>query len=752
MQISPNLPALLPAPSESLPAPGFYMRVESPQGPEAASPSVPLSHYLWVLRRQVWKIAAFVVGCMSLTLFVSLRLQPIYESTASVDVDRQAPSEVIGQDSIRTAALNDADQFLATQIKIIQADAVLRPVALQYNLLERENQFRGLTPAEIQVRRADPISLKRLSVKRPPNTYLLQISYRSPDPVLAAAVANAIAESYLAHTYTIRIRSSASLSVFMEKQLGELKAKMERSSLALAQFERELNVINPEEKTSILSSRLLQLNTEYTNAEADRLRKEAVWNSMKSGSLEAAQVSTQGESLAVLIQRLHEAQQRFAEVKTTFGSTHPEYRKAASQVAELQQQFDDTRQNIAGRIEVDYRQALNREEMLRGAVAAIKSEFDSLNAHSFEYQQLKREAETDKTLYDELVRKIHEADINAGFQNNNVRIADTARPVHKQVFPKLSLNLLLAFLFALLLAVGASVLADTMDTTVRDPEQASRYLGTDVIGMLPWVRNTLQLDRIPSPETAATALAKAAATNGNGNGNGHGDYRKSYYRTISGFGEAIRTLRNTIVLGDMDSRLRSILITSASPAEGKTTAAVHLAVAHAMQGKKTLLVDGDLRRPGVHKQFGLTPVAGLSTVLTGESEWRSVLLSPEGRPNLSILPAGPPSRHAADLVGPRIGELLDEFAKNFDMVIVDAPPLPGFAETLQMATAADGVLVITRAGSTRRKQISAVLLTLKRIRANVLGVVMNQVKRDTAADGYYYYGYYRQQRYYQHQS
>ena len=740
-----KFPALPSASSENLPARGFYVAVSPPQSTDIEAPPVPLSHYLWVLRRQAWKIATFVVTCVLATLVISARLEPIYESTASVDVDRQAPSEVIGQDSVRSAALNDSDQFLATQIKLIQSDSVLRPVAEQYNLLERETQRSGLDSEKLQQRRRAPVALKRLKVSRPPNTYLLQISYRSADPQLAAEVANSVANSYLTHTYTIRIRSSASLSSFMEKQLDELKAKMERSGEALAQFEKELNVINPEEKTSILSARLLQLNTEYTNAEADRVRKEAAYNSMKSGSLEAAQVSSQGESLNALTQRLNEAQQRFAEVKTTFGANHPEYRKAESQLAAVQKQFDAARVNIAGRIEVDYRQALNREQMLRSAVGQTKAESDSLNSRSFEYQQLKREADADKTLYDELVRKIREADINAGFQNNNIRIADMARPANKPVFPNIPLNLLLAFLFAMLLAVGAAVLADTMDTTVRDPELASRYLGTDVIGILPAVRKTLQLEMAAPPETSTTALTRAYSADSNL------DHDKGYYRTISGFGEAIRTLRNTILLGDLDSRLRSILITSASPAEGKTTAAVHLAVANALQGKRTLLVDGDLRRPSVHRKFGITPEVGFTNVLMGQADWRSVLIHPEGRTNLAVLPAGPPSHRAADLIGPRMTELLDDFSKDFDLVIFDAPPLLGFAETLQMATAADSVLVITRAGETRRKAVGSVLGALRRVRANVIGVVLNQVKQDTTADGYYYYGYYRSE-YYQKQA
>src|SRR5262249_44025380 len=163
----------------------------------------------------------------------------------------------------------------------------------------------------------------------------------------------------LEHTYNIRIRASANLSTFMEKQLEELRAKMERSDTALAKFERELNVINPEEKTNILSAQLLQLNTEYTNSQAERIKKGAAWESIENGSFEAAQVSTQGEALKKLVERLNEAKQSFAEVKVQFGVRHPLYIKAAADVGELEHQVEVTRTNVSQRVQVEYQQAVN---------------------------------------------------------------------------------------------------------------------------------------------------------------------------------------------------------------------------------------------------------------------------------------------------------------------------------------------------------------------------------------------------------
>jgi succinoglycan biosynthesis transport protein ExoP len=222
----------------------------------------------------------------------------------------------------------------------------------------------------------------------------------------------------------------------------------------------------------------------------------------------------------------------------------------------------------------------------------------------------------------------------------------------------------------------------------------------------------------------------------------HGANASNSYKNAASYDEAIRTLRNSILLSDFDRRMNSILVTSASPGEGKSTTAAQLAMAHSEQGKKTLLIDADLRRPSQHKRFDLSNAIGLSTALTGVLSWRESLIKIEGRPNLDMIPAGPSSRRASDVIGPMMVELLDDASKEYDLIIVDAPPLLGFAEPLQLATAVDGVVVVTRAGETSRKAVATVLSTLDRLRVNVVGLVLNQVKKEMS-DSYYYYGYYR---------
>jgi capsular exopolysaccharide synthesis family protein len=688
---------------------------------------VPLSHYLWILRRHRWRILGFICGCVAATIIVSGRLTPIYESTVTVDVDRDMPSSVVGQDAARMPS-NDSDQFLATQVKLIQSDSVLRPVAQAYHLISLPKD--AARDSE-RLRKAEnaPVILKQLKVSRMPNTYLLLISYRSPDPDLAASVANGVAQSYVEHIYNIRFRSSASLASFMEKQIEELKAKMERSSGALAQFERELNVINPEEKTSILSARLLQLNTEYTNAQTDRVRKESAWKSVQSGSLEAAQVSTQGENLKTLSQKLEDARQKFADIQTHYGTNHPEYRKAAVQVEEIERQLSDSRQNAAQRVEVEYNEAVSREAMLAKTVSETKADFDRINARSFEYQARKREADADKTLYEELVRKIKEAGINAGFQSSAIRIADPARASNRPVFPNTILNALLAVFFSTALGIGTAIMSDTLDKSIRDTEQIASLFKTEVLGSLPQVK---------------TWRRRLAAAHSGGSGNGSlivADRSQPGERGVSGFEEAVRTLRNSILLGSFDRPLRTLMITSAAPSEGKTTTAVHLAIAHAQQKHRTLLIDCDMRRPGVHAKLGISPQSGLAAVLQNAVQWRESLVKLADLPDLDILPTGPTRRHAADLIGARLPRILEEASPDYDLILIDSPPILGFPEPLQMAAAVDGVVLVALAGQTNRAAVGAALTTLQRVRANVVGLVLNEVTKD-ASDSYYYYGYY----------
>ena len=352
-------------------------------------------------------------------------------------------SDLLGPDAARTV-WSDADQFIATQLRIMQEDSVLRPVVEQNNL--------PLGDAAKDPN--SPIVLKDLKVLRPPNTYLIQVSYRASDPALAATVANGVANSYLRHIFQNKVDDRKSQTSFMEQQLDEVRAAMERSAKAVNEFETKLGVVDPQDKTNIISARLLQLSTEYTSAQADRIKKEADYLGLKDGSASAAQQSDQGDGLKQLQTALDQAQQKFVEVKEHYGVKHPEYEKQAAIIAGLQGQVERARTMVADRSKVAYDDARQRESILQKQLAEEKASFDQLNSKSYQYQALKIEAEGNRKLYDDLERRIKESAINGGFQNGSVHITDMARPAVKSVFPRTGLDVSLAFCLTLLFGTG----------------------------------------------------------------------------------------------------------------------------------------------------------------------------------------------------------------------------------------------------------------------------------------------------------
>jgi capsular exopolysaccharide synthesis family protein len=316
------------------------------------------------------------------------------------------------------------------------------------------------------------------------------------------------------------------------------------------------------------------------------------------------------------------------------------------------------------------------------------------------------------------------------------------------------------------------MLSDAMDNSVRDPEQIAALFNTEVIGSLPLVKRWRNKLAAAVPKTAAAVVVcdnepaverrpqPAMRRQLTGARKMMLRWRRSipltsrseratllppstgsYPRSVDGFEEAVRTLRNSILLHNYRRRIHSLMVTSASPSEGKTTTAVHLALAHAEQKHKTLLIDGDLRRPGVDGKLRFNADEGLATVLANGMLWREKLVKIDAAPFLDVLPSGMAGRRSADLIGRGLPLILEQAAKEYDLIIVDAPPTLGFPEPLQMAAAVDGVIVVAQAGQTKRKAVGAVLNTLQHVRANVLGVVLNSVNNQISNSYSGVYGY-----------
>ncbi len=713
-----NKPKILPASSNT-------QMLTYTAAPAHAEPDelLPMQHYLWLLRRAWWKVALAVVVCTGLITLGCFLVTPVYEATVRIAVDNKVPSSVLGQDA-GSQSTSDVEEFLTTEMDLIQSDAVLRPVAIKYNLLPVGKDGKVTLPK-------GAVSLKGLTITHPPNSLLLRVTYRSKNAQQAADVANAVAQTYITEAYEMRVRGSMKVSGFMEQQLDDLKGNMTQSAEALSAYERQLGVIDPEQQTSILAARVLQLNTEYTEAENDRIKKETTYKAIQSGNPAALEISSQAEQLSKLQEKMQEAQQKLATLKTVYGPNYVDYKRAANELAEVTREYESARADIGKRIQSDYSQSSAHEAMLRNALAEAKNEADKLNVSSIQYQQLKRDAEANKTLYNELFSKIKEAGINSGFQNSAIRIADEARPQSSPVFPQKTIFIFLGFFISLVGSIGAVLIADMFDKSMRDPDQARRALNIEVLGVLPDVHQLKPAGRqllLKGGDPVQSARKQTPL---------------DWSRSQDAYTEAIRTMRSLVLLERSREPLRSLLVTSALAGEGKSTCTAHMAIAHAMQGRKTLLIDADLRRPSQHTHFALKNSAGLAEVILDGCSINDVRQPIEGIENLHVVTAGHLFQKASHLVGTTMPKLLNEAAQDYDLVLIDAPPMLGLAEPIQIACAADGVILITQAGSTDREAVAAALGTLHRLDVNVLGLVLNKVRREMSSM-YQHYGVYGQ--------
>ena len=695
----------LPAPTGSPAAPTvgpfmiYPMRAAAGHGRAAST----LGDYLDALYRRKWLILALVAVSVLGTWRLSKSLPKLYEATATLDVDRLTPGRVVGPESL-TQVAPDMDQYVATHVRMLSSDAVLRPVALKYKLKEDE----GSRSASTELR-PGPIHLRSLKIVRPPNTYLIQITYRHRDAETAAAVANAIAATYVEHLTELRESGWSTLSSASRKQLDDLRTKMETSNAELLALQRRIGMVDPEDKTNVWSSRLLQLNTDYARAQADLASKQAAYDTLRSGVPEAAEASVHGELLKKLIERRAETAQKFSDVKALYGENHPEYKRLSAQLKEVDGQLDVQYKKAVQRAASELRESRLRETNLRNAYQQSKLEADQITSHSLEFRMLRQRAEADRALYEELSRKVGEAEINSGLRITPVRLADAARPESRPATPNVALNCAVALLASLIIGCVGAVLLETRRLVVRATEDLKALCGTQVVAALPsvpkWRRKrgltmfaTQNMDRLDP--------------------------------AISRFREEIRMLRNGLTQSELPPRARVLAVVSPASGEGRSRIAMELATAMAVAGKRTLLIDANLRSPVLHTMFFSTgPRTGLSTAMSGESAWRQSIMQAVEDEAPDLLPSGAPDDRSFDLMHQRLFDLLDDAESEYDSIIVDCPPFLRYSESLDIARAVDAVVAVGRAGVTDPREFETMLHYLQRVDTRVAAVALNDISR-----------------------
>ncbi len=707
---SPTPAPLIPVkPEPAAPAPLTFP--ELPGGEQEQ----PLLHYWLVVQRQLWKIIAVAFVVTLVTAIYVLRLPKEYASTAVVRLDMSSPSASLSNQS-NLSSVADAARMLETDRVEATSSSVVIPTILRMQLNRQPGAAveGSSNPVPDKILRA---VTSRISISVPANTYLLNITFRSHSPQQAAAVANTLAQEFINHEFKTRSAALLNLSQYMRGQLNELRARMEQSQLALNQFERSNNIVNPENTTSLLSQNIAELQKEWEGEQEQQRQLEANLQLVKRGDLNALLVSQRGQALQPLIRAEQQQELQLDTLGSYYGQKNYHYLEAKRNLARIRKTIRAEEQNITAQTQAQAQSHAMLVQLTGQQLDLAKLESERFNTKAVQYDFLKQEANTNKSLYDDLLRRLNYADISAGYRSNALRVISPARPNSNPVAPRVALDIGLAAVFSLLIGVFVSITLSNYERTMMDPESVRMALGFPVLGSLPSTRDRTDLVSLQKLPTQS-------------------QHRRSSYA------EAVLSIRSALLLGS-ENRFRLLAITSAQPREGKSTTAANLSLAFAHQGMRTVLVDADIRRPTAHQLFGLSNLHGLSTLLQSAGSIQQVV-QPAGLEMLHVITAGPSIPNPSDLIATRMGAILEELKSRFDIVVVDTPPLLGFSDTLTISTMADAVVLVIRAGDTAREIARTAIDQLRHVRANFAGIILNAVSPKMS----HYYSYYQYHKYY----
>jgi capsular exopolysaccharide synthesis family protein len=609
---------------------------------------------------------------------------------------------------------------------------------------------------------------ERLGVHPGKGTRLVDVSFESIDRELAPRVANALAEEYIEHNLAARWNATQKASRWLQQQLSTLLAQLESSEAALQDYAARHSILFVEERKNITTEKLAQFEDELTRAEASRIEKQSmamlVEDALRRGS------GLPGSLTSEIYQRyqgqLAELRREESQLLVTFAPGYPKVKRISSQLEELDKSIRLEERRILDSVSEQYHLAQQRETLLRREVLSQRGRVNRLSDDFIQYNILKRDAETNRQLYDGLLQRLKEAGISAGLRASNVAILDAAEIPRVHYRPRSVRNLLLALLGGLAIGVSLAFAREHMNTVVRTPDEVERLTGLGLLAVIPRSRSkdARRLLTKPSPlaegfaprgeflESSASPLRltppePASASNGSGRGAGQtiaagagpaaGTLKWEPEQSLS---EAYRTLRSSVLLG-WDESMRRLLVTSSQPQEGKTTVSLNLACSLAQLGRKVAIIDADMRRPACSKHFGLRAECGLSEYLQGLAELDQVLMNTPVA-GLSLIAAGRSNTIASDLLySPRLATLLQEAGTRFDHVVIDSPPSLVLSDARTISRLVEGVLMVV-SDETERNSLLRTKQMFDDAGVRFLGFVMNRVDLDNIDYGYYReYGY-----------
>jgi len=737
-----------------------YQVAEADEGPDIRA-------YWRIIQKRRWTILSILLITFGSVLIVTIKEKPVYRANTLLEIEKENPNIPTVQELFQLEDVSD--NYLETQYKVLQSDTLARRVIEELHLdqVQEFNPPKGEwfwknthaaaredgsvvdpeTEQAVLVRFND-----RLSVEPVRRSRLVQVSFESQDPSVAAKALNALSSNYIQENLESRWDDAQKASEWLSQQLQTFKAKLEKSEDDLQDYAQNNGLLFLEtekgDTENIVDERLRQLQDELTKAQADRYTKESLYRLVQAGDYSSLPGVVDNKLMQDLTERLSDLQREEAALTPTFTNDYPKVKQIQSQIDDVQKVLNQERKRAAQGIVDDYQAAVRRETLVRDAFDQQQQQANLVAARAVQYNILKREVDTNKQLYEGLLQRLKEAGVSAGMNASNIRIVDAAVPPTKPVSPRPVLNLGLALLLGLGCGVGVAFLQEHWDNTLKNSDDIERLLRVPALALIP-SRDSLN-------DTSAGVYGRPHQTLTLPNGNGkHAPVQKvsgkAWIRIDgngtqhSGLSEAFRGLRTSVLLSAAGRPPRSLTFVSAEPGEGKTTVASNLAISLAQLGKRVLLVDGDMRRPCVHKLFDIENHSqGLVTYLTGEQDWRE-LVRPTGMANLDCLVCGPVPPNPSELLSSdRMQLLIREAMAEYPFVLVDAPPLLNVADGRILATMVEGAILVVRGGFTPRELAQQAQMHIRDVGAHLIGVVLNDVdvRHNAYYKGYYRYGGY----------
>jgi polysaccharide biosynthesis transport protein len=641
-----------------------------------------LLDYIIILRKHQWLVLTFLLTVVTVVTIASFKMKPVYLAAARVEVDKESQNMMPFPDSNSYDEFMDMENYLETQAKILQSETLALQTIKSLDLTRYPEFGGGPNPTAW--------------------------SHSGPAP-----------------------QRPAILGAF----LGRLSVKRVPTENARIAYERANQIWQIDEKQDIATSKLGDLSKAVTEAQTDVAQKEALYRMAISGNVDALPAAHGSEVLTALLKQKADVDEQYADALNQYGPNFPKVLRIAAQQKEVDDNLNRARKTLIESVQQEFDTARSHVGLLQEALDKQKAEANDQAEKLVQYHILQHDAESNKPLYDGLLQKLKEATITAGLRSSNIRVVDPALAPGSPSRPQKARNIMLAFLIGLVGGVGLALFREYLDNTVKSPDDIEALTGLPSLAVVP---------AMPGLNAHQGRLSRRVRDGGSQATSGGRVELLSYVQPKSQISEAFRALRTSLLLSQADHPPQVILVTSALPREGKTTAAVNLAVTLAQLGDRTLLMDSDLRKPGVRRALNLTigKDVGLSSYLAGVSSLDEATIQHPTITNLSALTTGPVPPSPADLLSShRMREAIAELRRRFKFIVIDSPPVMAATDAVILSALTDGVLLVVRSGETPKEAFTRTRDLLAAVKCRLLGVVLNAV--DSSAPDYYYsYRYY----------